>query len=42
MRFMILVPANAESEAGVLPTASELAEMQKFNEDLVKALKATA
>ena len=37
MRFMILVPASPESESGALPKASELAEMQKFNEDLVKA-----
>jgi hypothetical protein len=37
MRFMILVPASKESESGQLPNASELAEMQKFNEDLVKA-----
>jgi hypothetical protein len=34
---MILVPANKESESGRLPDASELGEMQKFNEDLVKA-----
>jgi len=37
MRFMIIVKANAESEAGKLPTAQELAEMTKFNEELVKA-----
>jgi hypothetical protein len=37
MRFMILVKANADSEAGVLPTHDELAEMGKFNEELVKA-----
>jgi hypothetical protein len=37
MRFMILVKANAESEAGVMPTYEELAEMGKFNEELVKA-----
>ena len=37
MRFMILVKANAESEAGVLPTAEQLAEMGKYNEELVKA-----
>ncbi|HYR07703.1 MAG TPA: YciI family protein [Longimicrobium sp.] len=37
MRFMILVKANAESEAGVLPSYDELAEMGKFNEELVRA-----
>jgi hypothetical protein len=37
MRFMILVPASKESEAGQIPTGEALAEMQKFNEELVKA-----
>ena len=37
MRFMVMVKANADSEAGVLPTTEELAEMGKFNEELVKA-----
>jgi hypothetical protein len=37
MRFMIIVKANAESEAGKLPTAQELTEMTKFNEELAKA-----
>ena len=37
MRFMVLVKANAESEAGVLPSGEILAEMGKFNEELVKA-----
>jgi hypothetical protein len=37
MRFMILVKANAESEAGTLPTHDDLAEMGKYNEELVKA-----
>jgi len=37
MRFMVLVPANKDSEAGQLPTAEMLAEMGKFNEELVKA-----
>ncbi|WP_420125012.1 YciI family protein [Longimicrobium sp.] len=37
MRFMILVKANAESEAGTLPSHDELAEMGKYNEELVKA-----
>jgi hypothetical protein len=34
---MVLVPASKQSEAGTLPTAEHLAEMQKFNEELVKA-----
>lgn len=37
MRFMILVKANPDSEAGVMPAYEELAEMGKFNEELVKA-----
>jgi hypothetical protein len=37
MRFMILVKANEQSEAGVLPEESLLAAMGKFNEELVKA-----
>ncbi len=37
MRFMVLVKADKNSEAGVLPDAKLLAEMQKFNEELVKA-----
>ena len=37
MRFMILVKATPESEAGVLPTESEFAAMGRFNEELVKA-----
>ena len=37
MRFMLLVKANDESEAGTLPTEQELVEMGKFNEELVKA-----
>jgi hypothetical protein len=37
MRFMVIVKANKESEAGVLPSEKELAEMGKFNEELVKA-----
>jgi hypothetical protein len=37
MRFMIIVKASKESEAGVLPTRELLAEMGKFNEELVKA-----
>jgi hypothetical protein len=37
MRFMVIVKANKDTEAGVLPTREELAEMGKFNEELVKA-----
>jgi hypothetical protein len=37
MRFMILVKATKDSEAGVLPDKKMLTEMGKFNEDLVKA-----
>ncbi len=37
MRFMVIVKANEESEAGVLPDAKILGEMGKYNEQLVKA-----
>src|SRR3989441_3782305 len=37
MRFMVIVKANKESEAGVLPSEKMLADMGKFNEELVKA-----
>ncbi|HEX9365477.1 MAG TPA: YciI family protein [Vicinamibacterales bacterium] len=37
MRFVILVKANKDSEAGVLPDAKILTEMGNFNEELVKA-----
>jgi len=37
MRFLVIVKANEESEAGVLPKANELSDMTKFNEELVKA-----
>jgi hypothetical protein len=37
MRFMILVKANKDSEAGVLPDLKLLSDMMKFNEELVKA-----
>ena len=37
MRVMVIVKANKDSEAGVLPDAKMLAEMGKFNEELVKA-----
>jgi hypothetical protein len=37
MRFMILVKADGESEAGALPREEDLAEMGSYNEELVKA-----
>jgi hypothetical protein len=37
MRFMVLVKASKESEAGVLPDERMLAEMGNYNEELVKA-----
>ena len=37
MRFMVIVKANKDSEAGVLPSEKMLTEMGRFNEELVKA-----
>jgi hypothetical protein len=37
MRVMVIVKANKDSEAGVLPSEALLTEMGKFNEQLVKA-----
>ncbi|HEV2681149.1 MAG TPA: YciI family protein, partial [Rhodanobacter sp.] len=37
MRFMVIVKANEDTEAGVMPSERVLAEMGKFNEELVKA-----
>ena len=37
MKFMILVKANKDSEAGVLPDEKLLTDMGKYNEELVKA-----
>ena len=37
MRFMVIVKADKDSEAGVLPDRKMLTEMGKFNEELVKA-----
>jgi hypothetical protein len=37
MRFMVIVKATKDSEAGVMPTEQLLAEMGKYNEELVKA-----
>src|SRR5678815_4794903 len=37
MRFMIIVKATKESEAGVMPSEALLTEMTRYNEELVKA-----
>ena len=37
MRVMVIVKANEESEAGVLPNEQILTDMGKYNEELVKA-----
>ena len=37
MRFMVIVKANKDSEAGVMPTQQMLTEMGNYNEELVKA-----
>jgi hypothetical protein len=37
MRFMIIIKANAKSEAGVMPSDRMINEMGKYNEELVKA-----
>ena len=37
MKFMVIVKASAESEAGVMPSEQLLTEMGGFNESLVKA-----
>ncbi len=37
MRFMVLVKATTDSEAGVMPNEQMLAEMGRFNEELVQA-----
>jgi hypothetical protein len=37
MRFMVIVKASKDSEAGVMPSEQLLAEMSKFNEELAKA-----
>lgn len=37
MKFIVFVPGNADTEAGVMPKESELAEMTAFNERLVEA-----
>jgi hypothetical protein len=37
MRFLVMVKATKDSEAGVMPSEKLLADMGKFNEELVKA-----
>jgi len=37
MRVMVMVKANNESEAGILPSPKLLAEMGRFNQELVQA-----
>lgn len=37
MRFMVIVKASRDSEAGVMPDQKLMAEMGKFNEELIKA-----
>ncbi|TWP49536.1 YciI family protein [Lentzea tibetensis] len=37
MRFMVIVKANADTEAGVMPSTELLTAMGNFNEELVKA-----
>jgi hypothetical protein len=37
MRFMVMVKANADSEAGVMPSQELLTAMTQYNEELVKA-----
>jgi hypothetical protein len=37
MRFMVIVKANKDSEAGVMPSEELLAEMGRYNEELAKA-----
>lgn len=37
MKFMVIIKATAASEAGVMPSEALLAEMGRFNEEMVKA-----
>ncbi|CAN7209528.1 YciI family protein [Rhizobacter sp. LjRoot28] len=37
MRYMVIVKANKDTEAGVMPTEQELTRMGAYNEELVKA-----
>ena len=42
MRFMVIVKANADSEAGIMPSEELLREMGNFNEELVNSGKMLA
>jgi len=37
MRFMVIVKATRDTEAGILPSTEEFAAMGRFNEELIKA-----
>jgi hypothetical protein len=37
MRFMVIVKADKQTEAGVMPSEQQLADMGRYNEELVKA-----
>jgi hypothetical protein len=37
MKFMVMMRANANTEAGVMPSTEQITAMMKFNEELVKA-----
>ena len=37
MRVLVMVKATADSESGAMPTTEQLAEMGRFNDELVKA-----
>ena len=37
MRYMMIVKANADSEAGVMPSSEAIAAMGRYNEELIKA-----
>lgn len=37
MRFMVIVKATAQSEAGVMPSSEDIARMGKFNDELIAA-----
>ena len=37
MRFMVMVKATADSEAGIMPSEELMAAMGRFNEELVEA-----
>ena len=37
MRFMVMVKASPESEAGIPPTTAQLEAMGRYNDELIKA-----